>query len=69
VAAVPALADNPPPSQVLSNYENSTGSDIVRDCGFSTPPSADPSDSLCLCRDTAVYGFNAQDNRQDWMRR
>lgn len=58
---VAARADNPPPSQVLSNYENSTGSDIVRDCGFSTPLPADPGDSLWLFCDSAVYGFNAQD--------
>jgi hypothetical protein len=55
------LADNPPPGQVLSNYESSTGSDIVRDCGFSTPLPADPGDSLWLFCDTAVYGFNTQD--------
>jgi hypothetical protein len=59
-AAIPALADNPPPSQVLSNYENSSGADVVRDCGFSAPLPADPSDSLWLFCDTAVYGFNAQ---------
>jgi hypothetical protein len=60
-AAIPALADNPPPSQVLSNYENSSGADVVRDCGFSTPLPADPGDSLWLFCDTAIYGFNSQD--------
>jgi hypothetical protein len=59
-AAIPALADNPPPSQVLSNYEKSTGSDIVRDCGYSTPLPADPADSLWLFCDTAIYGFNSR---------
>lgn len=60
VVAVPALADLPPPSQVLSNYESSTGSDIVRDCGYSTPLPANPRDSLWLFCDTALYGFNPQ---------
>jgi hypothetical protein len=54
-----ALADNPPPSQVLSNFENATGSNIVRDCGYSTPLPADPGSSLWLFCDTAVYGFNS----------
>jgi hypothetical protein len=59
VSSTPALADNPPPSQVLSNYESSTGSDIVRDCGFSTPLPGDPDDSLWLFCDTATYGFDS----------
>ncbi len=59
--AVSAEADNPPPSQVLSNYENSTGGDIVRDCGYSAPLPADPSSSLWLFCDTDTYGFNSAD--------
>jgi hypothetical protein len=54
-----ALADNPPPAQVLSNYENSTGNDLVRDCGFSQPLPADPAESLWLFCDTATYGFSS----------
>lgn len=57
--SIPAWADNQPPGQVLSDYENSTGSDIVRDCGYSTPLPADPGDSLWLFCDTAVDGFNS----------
>jgi hypothetical protein len=63
VSSTKAVGDTSPPSQVLSNYENWSGADIVRDCGFSTPLPADPSYSLWLFCDTAVYGFNAQDHR------
>jgi hypothetical protein len=55
-----ALADNPPPSQVLSNFENYFAANIVRDCGYSQPLPADPSSSLWLFCDTDVYGFNSQ---------
>jgi hypothetical protein len=58
-SSVAALADNPPPSQVLSNYENSTGANIDRDCGFSQPLPGDPSSSLWLFCDTAVYGYDS----------
>jgi hypothetical protein len=58
-SAAPALADNPPPSQVLSNFENYYGANIVRDCGYSQPLPADPSSSLWLFCDTDVYGFNS----------
>jgi hypothetical protein len=54
-----ALADNPPPSQVLSNFENFFGANIVRDCGFSQPLPAHPRTSLWLFCDTDVYGFNS----------
>jgi hypothetical protein len=57
--ALAARADNSPPSQVLSNYESSTGGDMVRDCGYSTPLPADPSSSLWLFCDTADYGFGS----------
>ena len=55
-----AGADNPPPSQVLSNFENYYGANVVRDCGYSQPLPADPASSLWLFCDTDVYGFNAQ---------
>ena len=60
VVPAAAQADNPPPSQVLSNFENYYGANIVRDCGYSQPLPADPSSSLWLFCDTDVYGFNAQ---------
>jgi hypothetical protein len=44
-----------PPAPVLSNYEGRTGANIVRDCGYSQPLPADPSSSLWLFCDTAVY--------------
>jgi hypothetical protein len=56
-----AQADNAPPSQVLSNYESSTGADIVRDCGYSAPLPAEPTSSFWLFCDTAAYGFNSSD--------
>lgn len=60
VAAVPAMADASPPAQVLSNFENYYGADLVRDCGYSTPLPADTADSLWLFCDTATYGINSQ---------
>jgi hypothetical protein len=60
-SAGPALADNPPPGQVLSNFENYFGANIVRDCGYSQPLPADPASSLWLFCDTDVYGFNSAD--------
>ena len=59
-SSVAALADNPPPGQVLSNFENHYGANIVRDCGYSQPLPADPGSSLWLLCDTDVYRFNAQ---------
>jgi hypothetical protein len=59
-SSVAALADNPPPGQVLSNFENHYGANIVRDCGYSQPLPADPGSSLWLFCDTDVYRFNAQ---------
>lgn len=56
-----AQADSAPPSQVLSNYENSTGADIGRDCGYSAPLPAQPTSSFWLFCDTAVNGFNSGD--------
>ena len=58
--SVAALADNPPPGQVLSNFENHYGANIVQDCGYSQPLPADPGSSLWLFCDTDVYRFNAQ---------
>jgi hypothetical protein len=57
---VAAVADDPPPGQVLSNFENHYGANIVRDCGYSQPLPADPGSSLWLFCDTDVYRFNAQ---------
>jgi hypothetical protein len=48
-----------PPGQVLSNFEHSTGDNIVRDCGYSQPLPADRSVSLWLFCDTEVYGSGA----------
>jgi len=62
-AAIAAWADNAPPSQVLSDYENHYAANLVRDCGYSQPLPADPSSSLWLFCDTDVYGFNSQ---QQW---
>ncbi|MDR3032471.1 MAG: hypothetical protein LBV78_05080 [Kitasatospora sp.] len=59
-SSVAALADNPPPGQVLSNFENHYSANIVRDCGYSQPLPAHPGSSLWLFCDTDVYGFNAQ---------
>jgi hypothetical protein len=49
-----------PPAQVLSNFERSSGADVVRDCGYSQPLPADPSASLWLFCDTDVYAVSAQ---------
>jgi hypothetical protein len=59
-SSVAAQADSPPPGQVLSNFENYYGANIVRDCGYSQPLPAHPSSSLWLFCDTDVYGFNSQ---------
>ena len=56
-APVTAVADTSPPNQVLSNYENSTGNSIARDCGFSQSLPGKHGDSLWLFCDTPVYGF------------
>jgi hypothetical protein len=58
-SSVAALADNSPPSQVLSNFENHFAANIVRDCGFSLPLPSNSRDSLWLFCDTVVYGFNS----------
>jgi hypothetical protein len=60
VAQAPALADSAPPAQVLSNFENTYGASLSRDCGFSTPLPANPATSLWLFCDTAIYGLNQQ---------
>jgi hypothetical protein len=59
-SSVAALADSSPPGQVLSNFENYYGANIVRDCGYSQPLPAERSSSLWLFCDTDVYGFNSQ---------
>jgi hypothetical protein len=58
--AATAQADNPPPDQVLSNFESYFGANIVRDCGYSQPLPADPANSLWLFCDTDVYGLSSQ---------
>jgi hypothetical protein len=60
VAQAPALADSAPPAQVLSNYENTFGSSLSRDCGFSARLPANPATSLWLFCDTAIYGLDQQ---------
>jgi hypothetical protein len=60
VPAVPALADSAPPASVNSNFENTYGASLSRDCGFSTPLPASPATSLWLFCDTAIYGLNQQ---------
>lgn len=59
-SAITALADNSPPSQVLSNFENHYAANLVRDCGYSQPLPANPASSLWLFCDTDTYGFNSQ---------
>jgi hypothetical protein len=59
-SSIAALADNSPPSQVLSNFENHYAANLVRDCGYSQPLPANPASSLWLFCDTDTYGFNAQ---------
>jgi hypothetical protein len=49
-----------PPGQVLSNFEDRSQADIVRDCGYSQPLPADPSSSLWLFCDTDVYRSSPQ---------
>ena len=60
VPAAPALADSAPPASVKSNFENTYGASLSRDCGFSTPLPANPATSLWLFCDTAIYGLNQQ---------
>src|SRR5262249_27114433 len=60
VSALPALADSAPPASVNSNFENTYGASLSRDCGFSTPLPANPTTSLWLFCDTAIYGLNQQ---------
>jgi hypothetical protein len=60
VSAAPALADSAPPASVNSNFENTYGASLSRDCGFSTPLPANPATSLWLFCDTAIYGLNQQ---------
>jgi hypothetical protein len=59
-SSITALADNSPPSQVLSNFENHYAANLVRDCGYSQPLPAKPASSLWLFCDTDTYGFNSQ---------
>ncbi len=58
-SSLAAFADNSPPSQVLSNFEDHFAANIVRDCGYSQPLRGKPHDSLWLFCDTVVYGFNS----------
>jgi hypothetical protein len=60
VPATAALADSAPPAQVRSDFENTYGASLDRDCGFSTPLPANPAASLWLFCDTAIYGLNKQ---------
>jgi len=60
VSALPALADSAPPASVNSNFENTYGASLSRDCGFSMPLPANPATSLWLFCDTAIYGLNQQ---------
>ena len=60
VPAVPALADSAPPASAKSNFENTYGASLSRDCGFSTPLPANPATSLWLFCDTAIYGLDQQ---------
>lgn len=53
-----ASADNAPPAEILSNYENTTGSTLDRDCGWSAPLSANK-DLWFFC-DTIVYNSSSQ---------
>jgi hypothetical protein len=55
-----ALADSAPPAPVQSNFENTYGASLSRDCGFSAPLPANPAASLWLFCDTAIYGLNQQ---------
>jgi hypothetical protein len=56
--AAPAFADVAPPSQVLSDFENYWGASLARDCGWSEPLPANPSDSLWVFCDTDVWGLS-----------
>lgn len=49
-----------PPAQVLSNFEDRSRADVVRDCGYSQPLPTDPSSSLWLFCDTDVYASSPQ---------
>ena len=60
VPATPALADSAPPAPVASDFENTYGASLSRDCGFSTPLPANPAASLWLFCDTASYGLDQQ---------
>jgi hypothetical protein len=60
VHALEATSGLTPPAPVLSNFERSSGADIVRDCGYSQPLPADPSVSLWLFCDTDVYASTPQ---------
>lgn len=53
-SAPPAAPRPPAPRPVLSRYENLTGRDIARDCGFSAPLPSAPGRSLWLFCDTEI---------------
>jgi hypothetical protein len=53
-AACAAPAPRPAPWPVLSNYEQSTGNAVHRDCGYSSPLPGKPGWSIWLFCDTAV---------------
>ena len=55
-----ALADSAPPAPVQSNFENTYGASLSRDCAFSAPLPANPAASLWLFCDTAIYGLDQQ---------
>lgn len=61
VPLITADAATAPPGLVLSNYEQSTGNSLARDCGFSQPVPGKPGESLWLFCDTPTYGYNASD--------
>jgi len=56
--ALPARAAVAPMAKVMTNYETQTGRRLSRDCGYSAPLPADPSQSLWLFCDTAQYDAN-----------
>jgi hypothetical protein len=56
VACGSGAAQRPVPAPVLSNYERSTGNEIVRDCGYSSPVPGRPGWSVWLFCDTEVTG-------------
>jgi hypothetical protein len=64
-----ALADSAPPAPVQSNFENTYGASLSRDCGFSAPLPANPAASLWLASPvfsgSHLYLFGSQCSSQD----